>query len=62
MKKIVIFQQHTHEGITYPAGTELTLPDNDANWLIEAEGAKREQSIKEIEKANDLLKAIKDSQ
>ncbi|MHB0992687.1 MAG: DUF7210 family protein [Burkholderiales bacterium] len=60
MKKIIVFQQHTHEGITYPAGTEITLPDTDAKWLIEAEGARRAQSIKETEKAHALLKSLKD--
>lgn len=58
MKKIIVFQQHTHDGVTYPAGSEITLPDADANWLLEAEGARRAEIIKEAKKSKELLKSL----
>ena len=39
--RITVFQQHTHKGIIYPAGSEVDLPDADAQWLIGIEGARR---------------------
>ena len=39
--RITVFQQHTHKGIIYPSGSEVDLPDADAQWLIGIEGARR---------------------
>jgi hypothetical protein len=47
--KITIFQQHTHAGVLYPAGTEIDLPEEDAQKVIDMEGARRAHIIEEIE-------------
>ncbi len=52
--KITVFQQHTHAGITYPAGTEIDLPDEDAQLVIEMEGARRSQILQTIQAQEDV--------
>ncbi len=42
--KVKIFQQHTHEGVTYPAGSEVDLPEDVARWLIQV-GAEQRREI-----------------
>lgn len=34
MKKVELLQPHTHAGRDYPPGSELTLDDDAAAWLI----------------------------
>lgn len=31
---IKLLKPHTHAGRVYPAGSELTMKDNSARWLI----------------------------
>ena len=52
---IKLAQQHTHEGVTYPAGSEVDLPEDVARWLITV-GA--EQRQKEVEQASVFSKTI----
>lgn len=33
MKKITVKFPHTHEGVSYPAGSILELPEKTADWL-----------------------------
>ena len=35
MKTITLTAPHEHDGREHPAGTELTLDDTAADWLIE---------------------------
>ena len=53
--RIKLAQQHTHEGVTYPAGSEVDLPEDVARWLITV-GA--EQRQKEVEQASVFSKTI----
>lgn len=39
-KKIELLQPHEHAGREYPAGCELTLPVDAADWLIALKVAK----------------------
>lgn len=39
-KKVELLKQHEHLGRKYPAGSELTLPEGKANWLIGIKAAK----------------------
>ena len=55
--KITLAQQHTHAGITYPAGSEVDLPEEVARWLIEVGAELRE---KEVADAARFDKAIHD--
>lgn len=34
MKKIELTAQHEHAGRNYPVGSELTLQDEEADWLV----------------------------
>lgn len=51
-----IFQQHTHAGVTYPAGSEIDLPDDAAQYLLNAEGQRRAEIVK-AQAEYDALKA-----
>ncbi len=48
MKEIRLDRQHTHAGITYPAGTTVQLPDDIADWLIETQNAVRVMEVDAI--------------
>lgn len=48
--KIRVFQQHTHAGVTYPAGSEIELPEDDAQWLLMAEKARRVVMIEDADR------------
>ena len=48
--KYRIYRQHTHAGVTYPAFSVVDLPEEDAQWLMQAEGAARMQVIQEAAK------------
>ena len=49
--KIKIFQNHEHEGVLTVAdpenGTEIELPDDAAEYVLAAEGARRAEIVKE---------------
>ena len=59
MKRIRIFQQHTQAGVTYPAGSEIELPDADADFVLAAEGARRAELIQEQAKIEAVLADLK---
>ena len=48
--KVRVFQQHTHAGVSYPAGSEIDLPDDDARWLLDAEKARRVVMIEDADR------------
>ena len=54
MKKIRIFQQHTHAGVTYPAGSEIELPDDVADLVLGFEHGRRAELIKQAKKVEKL--------
>ncbi|MDA8258513.1 MAG: hypothetical protein M0Z99_23270 [Betaproteobacteria bacterium] len=49
--KYRIYRQHTHAGVTYPAFSVVELPEEDAQWLMQAEGAVRAQNVQEAAQA-----------
>ena len=55
MKKVTVFQEHTHEGVTFPAGSEIELPDDAADYLLNAEGDRRAREIKAIQKRKEIM-------
>ena len=57
MKKVTVFQEHTHEGVTFPAGSEIELPDDAADYLLNAEGDRRAREIKAIQKRKEIMEA-----
>lgn len=59
MKRIRIFQQHTQAGKTYPAGSEIDLPDADADFVLAAEGVRRAELIKEQARVESILADLK---
>lgn len=58
MKKIVLIEAHEHEGRARPPGSELTLADADADWLVAAGKAKPTGSTTFTAKAASMPKAI----
>ncbi len=48
MKEVRLDRQHTHAGITYPAGVTVHLPDDIADWLIETANAIRVMEVDAI--------------
>ena len=59
MKRIRIFQQHTQAGVTYPAGSEIELPDADADLVLAAEGARRAELVKDHLRVESILADLK---
>lgn len=59
MKRIRIFQQHTQAGKTYPAGSEIELPDADADFVLAAEGARRAELIKKQARVEAFVAEIR---
>jgi len=57
MKKVIVHQEHTHEGITYAAGSEIELPDWAADYLLNAEGTRRAKEVKVIQKRKEVMEA-----
>jgi len=57
MKKVTVLQEHTHEGVTFPAGSEIELPDDAADYLLNAEGDRRAREIKAIQKRKEIMEA-----
>jgi hypothetical protein len=41
-KKVKLLEKHEHEGREYPAGSELSLDKDQAEWLI---GIKRAEAV-----------------
>ncbi len=39
--KVTVFRNHFHAGIFFPAGSEVDLPDDAAQYLIDIEQARR---------------------
>jgi hypothetical protein len=60
MKTIHIFQQHTHAGETFPAGSDIELPDEDADFLLRLEGERRAQIVKAQAEYEALKQAAAD--
>lgn len=54
---IAVPKQHTHAGVTYPAGSLVDLPEADVQWLIQAHKTSLEAllaksvEVKEVEVA-----------
>ncbi len=57
MKKVRVHQNHTHDGIEYPAGSEIELPAWAADQLIAMEGERRATEIKAIQKREKIVAA-----
>ena len=43
--KIRIFQQHTHAGEVFPAGSEIDLPEDAVQYLMSAEMERRAELV-----------------
>ena len=46
--KIRIFQQHTHAGEVFPAGSEVDLPEDAVQYLLNAETERRAELVQGI--------------
>ncbi len=57
--KVRIFQQHTHEGVTYPAGSEVDVPEDVARWLIAAGAELRAGAVAAAAKADKVFGDLK---
>ena len=56
-KKVRVHQIHTHEGVEYPAGSEIELPVCAADQLMAMEGERRATEIKAIQKREKIMEA-----
>lgn len=61
MKRVLVFTDHTHNGILYPAGTWVDLPDDVADWLVGAERARRADVIRAYKPADVSREAKADT-
>jgi hypothetical protein len=50
--KIRIFQHHTHDGKTFPAGSEVDLPEDAVEYLLNAETERRAELVPGIVEAD----------
>lgn len=57
MKKVRLFRNHTQAGVEYPAGAEIELPDEDADYLLSAEEQYRAQLIENDQKYRAVMSA-----
>lgn len=57
MKKVTVHQIHTHEGVEYPAGSVVELPDYAADQLLAMEGERRATEVKALEKSKKIAEA-----
>lgn len=57
--KIRIFQQHTHDGVAYPAGSEIDLPEDAAQYVLHAEGERRAEIVQDIARAQAMIDAVR---
>ena len=46
---VAVPRQHTHAGITYPAGTLVDLPEADVQWLVNAHKTTLEALVATLE-------------
>lgn len=51
--RVHLFRPHTHRGILYPAGSEVDLPEAAAKWLLDVEGARRAEIIRNDERIRE---------
>ena len=57
--KVRIFQQHTHAGVTYPAGSEVDLPEDVARWLASVGAELRAEAVAASAKVDKLIGDLK---
>ena len=57
--KVRIFQQHTHAGVTYPAGSEIDLPEDVARWLVSVGAELRAEAVAASARADKLIGDLK---
>jgi thiamine phosphate synthase YjbQ (UPF0047 family) len=57
--KIRIFQQHTHAGVTYPAGSEPDLPEDVARWLLTQGAELRAEAVAAAERVDKVFGDLK---
>ena len=57
MIEVTLVQNHTHEGKQYYAGQTVSLPEEDADWLVKAVIGTRVETRKQVEK---ILKPVVD--
>ena len=57
MKKVRLFRNHTHAGEEFPAGAEIELPDDAADYLLGAEEQYRAKLIENDEKYRAVMAA-----
>lgn len=62
MKSIVLIESHEHKGHPRPPGSELTLTDADAAWLIDAGKARAAGATPSTTKAAAAPKATESTQ
>jgi len=46
---VAVPKQHTHAGVTYPAGTLVDLPEADVRWLVGAHKTSLEALVAKLE-------------
>lgn len=54
-RKVRIFRDHTHAGEHFPAGSEIELPDDAADYLLGAEEQYRAQLVENNAKYNEVM-------
>ena len=59
--KVKIFQQHAHEGVTSPAGSEIDLPEDVARWLVAAGAELREKEVAEASAFSKIIDDLRDA-
>ncbi len=57
--KIKVFQQHTHEGVTYPAGSEVDLPEDVARWLMGIGAELRAEAVAIADRNDKIISDLK---
>lgn len=58
---IKLAQQHTHEGVTYPAGSEVDLPEDVARWLITVGAQRREKEVADAARFGSVIANLRDA-
>ncbi len=59
--RIKLAQQHTHEGVTYSAGSEVDLPEDVARWLITVGAQRREKEVVDAAKFSSVINELRDA-
>jgi len=57
MKKVRLFRNHTHADEEFPAGAEIELPDDAADYLLGAEEAYRAKLVENDQKYREVMAA-----